>query len=196
MTAAQRHPSEPHVQFRPAPYPPLRPPDPQRKARLVLLWLHLIACLVVWPAVFGTVVIATFVGLVVVYNDSAGPLFWPLAWVVTAIAYGLVVGIPLAICGRRRRWYLRLIPVVTAAASLVWLGILIGIGTIPATETGLLWLIPSIATVALSILVQMAPWWRLGTGRVPPDHLHLERDCPNVSLPAGEAVGVNSHSRL
>ena len=161
MTATDRLPGATPRAVPPCPYPPLRPPDPQRKARLVLLWLHLAACLVVWPAVFGTVVIATFVGVVVVYNDPGGPLFWPLAWIVSAIAYSLVVGIPLAICGRRRRWYLRLIPVVTATAPFVGLGILIGIGTIPATVTGLLWLIPALATVALSILIQSARWWRL-----------------------------------
>lgn len=110
--------------------------------------------------VFATVVIATFVSVVIVYNTSAGPLFWPLAWVLSAIFYGLFVGIPLAICGRRQRWQLRLIPAVTAAAPFALFGILVAIGTLPATATGLLWLIPSIATTAVSILIQSAHWWR------------------------------------
>ncbi|MDA1361707.1 hypothetical protein O1R50_18915 [Glycomyces luteolus] len=78
-TTAQRHPSETPAQYPPLPYQYPRPHDPRRKARLVRLWLHLVASLVVWPAIFGTVVIATFVGVVVVYNEFAGPLFWPLA---------------------------------------------------------------------------------------------------------------------
>lgn len=75
-------------------------PTPRNRSRgaRLLLWLHLAACLVVWPAVYATVVIATFVGIVIAYNDHGGPLFWPLAWIASATAYGLVVGIPLAIC--------------------------------------------------------------------------------------------------
>ncbi|MFC3493281.1 hypothetical protein [Glycomyces rhizosphaerae] len=159
MTATDRHPGEPPVQFHPTPYPPPRPLARRCSARLAL-WLHLAACLVVWPAVYATVVIATFVGIVIVYNDHGGPLFWPLAWIASATAYGLVVGIPLAICGRRRRWYLRLIPVVIAAVPFVWLGILGALGTIPVTTEIVLWAIPSTATVALSILIQSARWWR------------------------------------
>ncbi|WP_205325984.1 hypothetical protein [Glycomyces sp. YM15] len=158
MSTVQRHPGEPPMQVRSGPYPPPRP-----KARLPL-WFHLLACLLVWPAVFATIVIAEFVAVVIVYDTWAGPLFWPIAWILSAIVYGLFVGVPLAICGRRQRPYLRLIPAVTAAAPFVCFGILVGIGSIPVTATGLLWLIPAMATIALSILVQTARWWRAGNG--------------------------------
>jgi hypothetical protein len=161
MTAVQRHPSEPPVQYRPTSYAPLRPTAERRKARLAL-WLHLLACLVVWPAIYGTAVIVTFVGVVIAYNTSGGPLFWPIAWFVSAIAYSAIVGIPLAICGRNRRWYIRLIPAVTAAIPVVSLSILGVLGTIPVTLNVVLWVIPSTAIVALSILLQSASWWRPG----------------------------------
>jgi hypothetical protein len=157
MTAAPPHPGEPSAQFRPTPQAPPRAPRP--KARLPL-WLHLLACLAVWPAVFGTIVIAEFIAVVIVYDTWAGPLFWPLAWFLSAIVYSLFVGMPLALCGRSQVWYLRMIPTVTAAVPFLVFGILIAVGSIPATATGLLWLIPAMATIALSILLQTASWWR------------------------------------
>ncbi|MEV3938349.1 hypothetical protein AB0K52_20525 [Glycomyces sp. NPDC049804] len=146
------------MQLHPTPLPPLRPIS--SRGPQWVLWFHLIACLVVWPVVFGTVFIATFVAIAIVANDPGGPLFWPLAWGVSAIAYGLVVGIPLTIFGRSRRWYLRLVPAVIAAAPFIWLGILAAQGTMPVTGAGVLWSLPSIATIAVSVLVQTARGWR------------------------------------
>jgi hypothetical protein len=157
MTAAQRHLGEPPVQFRPASDPP--PWLPRAKARLPL-WFHLLACLLIWPVVFSTIVIATFVGVVFAYDTWAGPLFWPIAWILSAIFYGLFVGMPLALCGRSRRWYLRLVPAATAAAPFIAFGILVATGTAPATAEGLLWLIPAAGIIALSIVVQTSSWWR------------------------------------
>ncbi|WP_156925987.1 hypothetical protein [Glycomyces arizonensis] len=115
----------------------------------------LAACLLVWPAVFATVVLATFLGVAIYFNDPGGPLFWPLAWIGSALAYALVVGLPLSLCARRRRWYLRLIPAVLAAVPVVWISSLAGV-----------WSIPAAATVAVSILVETTGWRHKWTMRV------------------------------
>jgi hypothetical protein len=51
---------------------------------------------------------------------------------------------------------------VTAAIPVVSLSILGVLGTIPVTLNVVLWVIPSTAIVALSILLQSASWWRPG----------------------------------
>jgi hypothetical protein len=98
---------------------------------------------VAWPAVFAAVVVATFIGVAVYYGDPGGPL-WPiLVGIGSAIAYALAVGLPLAICAHRQRWYLRLIPAVLIAVPVGWI-----IGQVG------LWAIPGAVTIALSILVE------------------------------------------
>lgn len=106
-------------------------------------WLLLAACLVVWPAVFASVVVATFAGVAIYADAPAGPLFWPLAWIVSAAVYSLAVGLPLVLCARLRRWYMRLIPAVIVAAPVGWI-----IG-----QAGV-WSLPAVVTIAISIVVE------------------------------------------
>src|SRR5690606_12687805 len=99
---------------RPAPLRPLR----STRAERVLIPAAL--CLLFWPSVFGMSVVATFLGALVHFGTWAGPLFWPIAYVGSALLYALLLGLPLLLCGRRRHWGLRVIPWAIAAAPVRW----------------------------------------------------------------------------
>jgi hypothetical protein len=140
VTTADHRPGTPSTRFHP------RRPAVGRRGPGAATWLLLAACLLVWPAAFATVVVATFLGIAIHFDAPAGPLFWPLAWVVSATAYALVVGVPLSLCALRRRWYVRLIPAAIAAVPVLWIG---GLGAV--------WWIPA-AVVAVSVLVETTGW--------------------------------------
>jgi hypothetical protein len=142
MTAAPDYPSEPPANFHPAYYQP-QPKSIWHRGPSLVTWRLIAMCLLVWPAVFATAVIGTFLVAAILYNDPGGPLFWPLGWILSGVAYSLVVGIPLAICAHRRHWAVRLIPAVAPAVGLISLSILLGA-----------WVVPAAAAVALSIIVE------------------------------------------
>ncbi|HLU30043.1 MAG TPA: hypothetical protein VKZ65_16550 [Glycomyces sp.] len=122
---------------RPAPLRPLR----STRAERVLIPAAL--CLLFWPSVFGMSVVATFLGALVHFGTWAGPLFWPIAYVGSALLYALLLGLPLLLCGRRRHWGLRVIPWAIAAVPVCW-----------ATSAVGLWALPGALVIALSIMVE------------------------------------------
>ncbi|MFG3342502.1 hypothetical protein [Glycomyces sp. NPDC048151] len=142
MTAAPNYPSEPPMGLNPAPYQP-QPQAVRRRGPSLVTWRLIAMCLLVWPAVFATVVIGTFLVAAILYNDPGGPLFWPLGWILSGVIYSLVVGIPLAICAHRRHWAVRYIPAVAPAVGLISLSTLLGA-----------WVVPAAAAVTLSIIVE------------------------------------------
>ncbi|MDN3242497.1 hypothetical protein [Glycomyces tritici] len=122
-----------------------RAADPPRNlAPGASTWFLLAACFLAWPAVFATVVIGTLLAAVIVLDgDPGGPLGWPIAWIASAIAYSLTVGVPLALCALQRRWYVRLIPALVIVVPIVWMITLVGV-----------WALPGAAAIALSIALE------------------------------------------
>ena len=139
-------------------------PAARRRGPRPATWFLLAWCLVVWPAVFASVVVATFIGVAIYYNDFGGPL-WPfLVWIGSAILYALAVGIPLSICAHRRRWYLRLIPAVLIAVPVVWIISQVGVWAIPGTVTIAASILVETFRLRLKLLARARPWltdlWR------------------------------------
>ena len=121
------------------------PPTEQRWGLRPSTWFLLLWCFVLWPAVFATVVIVTLFSAGE-YYDQPGGLLWPvLFWPLTGVLFSLTVGLPLALCAHRRRWYVRLIPTVIVAFPVFWVVFISGAG---------LWAIPGAATIALAIMTE------------------------------------------
>lgn len=136
MTVGNPRPEEHPPYFSPTPG---GPPSKQPYSTLV----STVRCLVGWPAIFGMAVIASFVGVAIHFNDPGGPLFWPCSYIGSAIMYALIVGLPLSLCAKRRRWYIRVIPVVIAAVPVGW-----------AVSMAGAWAVPGALIIALSIAVE------------------------------------------
>lgn len=147
MTIGNSHPDQRSTYFRAAPVRP-QAPAARRRGPSPATWFLLGWSLLVWPAVFASVVVATLLAAVLYLNaDPGGPLGWPLAWVGSGILYSLFVGLPLSLTACRRRWYIRVVPAVIAVVPVVWTTALIGV-----------WAVPGAATVALSILFESTGW--------------------------------------
>jgi hypothetical protein len=110
-----------------------------------IVWTRTSRCLLMWPLVFSAVVMATSVGVAAAFDDAGGPLFWYCGCPAFALLYVFALGLPLALCGGRRWWFVRLIPVTIGAVVCAWSLQLVGS-----------WAVPAVAIIALSIAAETA----------------------------------------